>query len=177
MKIGLIYGSDTGSTEEVSIKILKEFKNFNIVRHNIADVSEEIILSFDFLIFGLSTWYDGDLQSDWEDYFDDFKKIDFSNKLVAIYGLGDQWGYSEYFVDGIGIIAKEIIKNNGKVIGEWSTKGYEFEQSKALKNENTFYGLALDEDNQYEYTENRIEEWTKQIIYYISNNPTNIKNE
>lgn len=24
------------------------------------------------LILRLSTWYDGDLQSDWEDFFDDF---------------------------------------------------------------------------------------------------------
>jgi len=167
MKIGLIYGSDTGATEDISIKIKEKFNNYNIERHNIANVNEEIILSFDFLIFGLSTWYDGDLQSDWEIYFDDFKKIDFNNKLVAIYGLGDQWGYDEYFVDGIGIIAKEIIKNNGKLIGEWPTKGYEFTKSKALKDKNTFFGLALDEDNQYEETDSRIKIWTKKIIEFL----------
>ena len=167
MKIGLIFGSDTGATEEISIKIKESFNNYNIERHNIANVNEEIILSFDFLIFGLSTWYDGDLQSDWEIYFDDFKKIDFKNKLVAIYGLGDQWGYDEYFVDGIGIIAKEIIKNNGKIIGEWPTNGYEFEKSKALKDKNTFFGLALDEDNQYEKTDDRIKIWTNKIIQFL----------
>ena len=170
MKIGLIYGSDTGATEDISIKIEEKFNNYNIERHNIANVNEEIILSFDFLIFGLSTWYDGDLQSDWEIYFDDFKKIDFNNKLVAIYGLGDQWGYDEYFVDGIGIIAKEIIKNNGKLIGEWPTKDYEFTKSKALKDENTFFGLALDEDNQYEKTDNRIKIWTEKIIEFLEKN-------
>ena len=167
MKIGLIYGSDTGATEDISIKIEEKFNNYNIERHNIANVNEEIILSFDFLIFGLSTWYDGDLQSDWEIYFDDFKKIDFNNKLVAIYGLGDQYGYDEYFVDGIGIIAKEIIKNNGKLIGEWPTKDYEFTKSKALKDKNTFFGLALDEDNQYEETDSRIKIWTKKIIEFL----------
>ena len=167
MKIGLIYGSDTGVTEEISIKIEEKFNKYSIERHNIANVNEEIILSFDFLIFGLSTWYDGDLQSDWEIYFDDFKQIDFNNKLVAIYGLGDQWGYDEYFVDGIGIIANEIIKNNGKIIGEWPTKGYEFTKSKALKDENTFFGLALDEDNQYEKTDNRIKIWTEKIIEFL----------
>ena len=171
MKIGLIFGSDTGATEEISIKIKEAFNNYNIERHNIANVNEEIILSFDFLIFGLSTWYDGDLQSDWEIYFDDFKKIDFNNKLIAIYGLGDQWGYDEYFVDGIGIIAKEIIKNNGKLIGEWPTKDYEFEKSKALKDKNTFFGLALDEDNQYEQTDSRIKIWTKKIIEFLEKSP------
>jgi|TARA_B110000008_G_C16788881_1_gene491810 flavodoxin I len=167
MKIGLIYGSDTGATEDISIKIEEKFNKYNIKRHNIANVNEEIILSFDFLIFGLSTWYDGDLQSDWEIYFEDFKKIDFKNKLVAIYGLGDQWGYDEYFVDGIGIIAKEITKNNGKLIGEWPTKDYEFTKSKALKDKNTFFGLALDEDNQYEETDSRIKIWTKKIIEFL----------
>jgi len=170
MKIGLIYGSDTGVTEEISIKIEEKFNKYSIERHNIANVNEEIILSFDFLIFGLSTWYDGDLQSDWEIYFDDFKQIDFNNKLVAIYGLGDQWGYDEYFVDGIGIIANEIIKNNGKIIGEWPTKGYEFTKSKALKDENTFFGLALDEDNQYEKTDDRIKLWTEKIIEFLEKN-------
>ena len=170
MKIGLIYGSDTGVTEEISLKIKEKFKNYNIERHNIANINEDIILSFDFLIFGLSTWYDGDLQSDWEAYFDDFKKIDFSDKLVAIYGLGDQWGYEDYFVDGIGMIANEVIKNNGKLIGEWPTQGYEFEKSKALKDKDTFFGLALDEDNQYEETESRIEIWTKNIIEFLEKN-------
>tara|TARA_B100000925_G_scaffold30766_2_gene20463 strand:+ start:2060 stop:2578 length:519 start_codon:yes stop_codon:yes gene_type:complete len=170
MKIGLIYGSDTGVTEEISLKIKEKFKNYNIERHNIADINEDIILSFDFLIFGLSTWYDGDLQSDWEAYFDDFKKIDFSDKLVAIYGLGDQWGYEDYFVDGIGMIANEVIKNNGKLIGDWPTQGYEFEKSKALKDKDTFFGLALDEDNQYEETESRIEIWTKNIIEFLEKN-------
>ena len=170
MKIGLIYGSDTGVTEEISLKIKEKFKNYNIERHNIANINEDIILSFDFLIFGLSTWYDGDLQSDWEAYFDDFKKIDFSDKLVAIYGLGDQWGYEDYFVDGIGMIANEVIKNNGKLIGEWPTHGYEFEKSKALKDKDTFFGLALDEDNQYEETESRIEIWTKNIIEFLEKN-------
>lgn len=54
MNIGLIYGSDTGATEEISIKIKDAFNNYNIERHNIANVNTEIILSFDFLIFGLS---------------------------------------------------------------------------------------------------------------------------
>ena len=164
MKIGLIYGSDTGDTEEISNRIKEKLKNFDVTIYEVSDVDENIILKFDFLIFGLSTWYDGDLQSDWEDYFEEFKKIDFSGKLIAIFGLGDQIGYEDNFVDGIGILAKEIIKNNGKIIGEWSAKGYEFKKSKGLKDENNFYGLAIDEDNQYDQTEERIKKWCNLII-------------
>ena len=47
---------------------------------SIYDISEVGLLEFDdydFLILGLSTWFDGDLQSDWEVFFDTFKRINF----------------------------------------------------------------------------------------------------
>ena len=103
------------------------------------------------------------MQSDWEDYYDTFKTIDFTNKIVAIFGLGDQIGYGEYFVDGIGILAQVVIKNGGKIIGNCSTDGYDFMQSKAEKSEGIFYGLQIDEDNQHHETENRIEKWWQQL--------------
>tara|TARA_B100001115_G_C15702863_1_gene340974 strand:- start:204 stop:725 length:522 start_codon:yes stop_codon:yes gene_type:complete len=164
MKIGLIYGSDTGYTDQVSNGIKSYFENFNITLHEIHLIDEKTILMYDFLIFGVPTWNIGELQSDWDYYFEEFKKINFSGKLIAIFGLGDQIGYEDNFVDGIGILAKEIIKNNGKIIGEWSSKGYEFKKSKGLKDENNFYGLAIDEDNQYDQTEERIKKWCNLII-------------
>jgi len=164
MKIGLIYGSDTGYTDQVSNGIKSYFENFNITQHEIHLIDKKTILMYDFLIFGVPTWNIGELQSDWDYYFEEFKKINFSGKLIAIFGLGDQIGYEDNFVDGIGILAKEIIKNNGKIIGEWSSKGYEFKKSKGLKDENNFYGLAIDEDNQYDQTEERIKKWCNLII-------------
>ena len=164
MKIGLIYGSDTCYTDQVSNGIKSYFENFDITLHEIHLIDEKTILMYDFLIFGVPTWNIGELQSDWDYYFEEFKKINFSGKLIAIFGLGDQIGYEDNFVDGIGILAKEIIKNNGKIIGEWSSKGYEFKKSKGLKDENNFYGLAIDEDNQYDQTEERIKKWCNLII-------------
>jgi len=164
MKIGLIYGSDTGYTDQVSNGIKSYFENFDITLHEIHLIDKKTILMYDFLIFGVPTWNIGELQSDWDYYFEEFKKINFSGKLIAIFGLGDQIGYEDNFVDGIGILAKEIIKNNGKIIGEWSSKGYEFKKSKGLKDENNFYGLAIDEDNQYDQTEERIKKWCNLII-------------
>ena len=46
-----------------------------------------------------------------DNYFEEFQQIDFTGKTVAVFGLGDQIGYSEYFVDGIGILAKVVLEN------------------------------------------------------------------
>ena len=166
MKARIIYGSDTGSTEYVIENYLVDqlSLDFEVQTMEVNSIDPDVWDTDDLIIIGLSTWYDGVLQSDWEEYFDDFKKIDFTGKTVAIFGLGDQIGYEDNFVDGIGILAKEIIKNNGKIIGEWSSKGYEFKKSKGLKDENNFYGLAIDEDNQYDQTEERIKKWCNLII-------------
>ena len=92
-EIGLFYGSDTGITDDITKDFVTfwEDNNLNVIEIGDANVSD--FNKYEQLILGLPTWYDGDLQSDWEDFFDDFKTIDFTNKTVAIYGLGDQIGY------------------------------------------------------------------------------------
>lgn len=162
-KAVLIYGSDTGVTEEVTHDIVEAIDFFELEVREVAQVNEIYFSKFDTFILGLSTWYDGDLQSDWEKFFEDFKKIDFTGKTVALYGLGDQYGYHEYFIDGVGILAKVILERGGTVVGYWSTKGYDFSASKALVNNNLFYGLALDEDNETELTQPRIKKWVAQL--------------
>lgn len=164
-KIALIYGSDTGMTEEVVSSIVDDWSASEIEVIEIFNVKKADFERFDNFIFGLSTWYDGDLQSDWESYYDrEFKTISFTGKTVAIFGLGDQYGYGEYFVDGIGILAKTVLENGGKLIGKWSCTEYDFETSKAkIEDENLFYGLALDEDNEPEKTPERLEQWLQQI--------------
>ena len=163
MKIGIIWGSDTGDTEDVSAYIKKKLVNYQVDLIEISSAEESDFISYDLLILGLSTWYDGDLQSDWEIFFPQLDNIDFSGKNVAIFGLGDQIVYDEYFVDGIGILAKKIIEKKGNIIGYWSTDGYEFAESKAVFNKDLFYGLALDECNQYEFTKDRVNRWLDQL--------------
>ncbi|MEM0991482.1 MAG: flavodoxin [Bacteroidota bacterium] len=163
IKVGLFFGSDTGTTEAITqdFKELWELTELEVIEA--CDMKVEDYARFEFIIIGLSTWYDGDLQSDFEDFFEDFKTIDFTNKIVAMYGLGDQYGYEEYFVDGLGILGKVILENGGKIIGHWPIEGYDYSESKGQLNDTHFYGLALDEDNQMEMTQDRLEKWIKQV--------------
>lgn len=165
-KIGLVYGSDTGATEEITHSLVQKCSFWDIEVRTVKKVYKEepnFFEGFDFIILGLSTWYDGDLQSDWEDYFEDFKEVDFTGKTVAIFGLGDQLSYEEYFIDGVGMLAEVVLENGGKIIGYWPTEDYSFSESKALLDDDTFYGLALDEDNELELTNDRLDKWIMQL--------------
>ena len=168
MRIKLIYGSDTGNTELVTEDISKLLDNIEVT--TVADLTSED-WDHDKFILGIPTWYDGELQSDWEDYFEEFKTIDFTNKTVAIFGLGDQLGYEEWFCDGIGILAEVIMENGGKVIGYTEKDdSYDLDETpKSLVDDNTFYGLCLDEDNQDDLTEERVENWVEKLKLEYNN--------
>lgn len=162
-KMGIFFGSDTGNTEKIA-KIIQ--KQLSISISNIYDIANTKITdieSFDILIFGVPTWYYGELQCDWDDFLPELKKINFGKKTIAFFGCGDQEDYAEYFCDGIGILYNVIKKTNPRIIGKWSTKGYCFVRSKALYNKNLFVGLIIDEDRQPEKSKSRITKWTNQI--------------
>ena len=53
--------------------------------------------------------------------------VDFSGKKVAIFGLGDQEGYPDTFVDAIGVLANIVREGGDAVVGQVSTDGYEFD--------------------------------------------------
>jgi len=160
MKTTIFYGSNTGNTEFVASKIAKIFgiETIDIAKNGISALSE-----LDKIIIGVSTFGDGDLQDDWEDVWDDFEKIDFSNKVVAIFGLGDQEGYSDTFLDGANIIYEAVINQGGRIVGHWEiSEEYSHRESKAIK-DGKFIALAIDEDNQEELTEARVKQWCEQI--------------
>ena len=77
-----------------------------------------------------------------------------------MFGLGDQVGYADNFLDAVGIIAKIVISNGGTIVGKWPIDGYDFDESLALTDDGDyFYGLGIDDDNQDELTEERLETW------------------
>ncbi len=169
MKIGLFYGSTTCYTEIAAEKIQSVIGEDVVDLHNIKDVSLSLCQEYDFLIFGISTWDYGELQEDWESHWQDITSLDLSDKIVAIYGMGDQIGYTDWFQDALGMLHDEVLPLGADIIGYWPNEGYEFAHSKALTDDKEFFvGLALDEDNQYDQSELRIEQWCDQILSEIT---------
>ena len=70
--------------------------------------------------------------------------------------------YPENFVDGMAIIRDELDQTGVRIIGRWPAEGYEHTDSKSLE-DGYFIGLALDDDQQPEYTNERIEKWMKML--------------
>ena len=161
--VGLFFGSDTGNTEVVAKMIQKQLGKQLVDVKDIAKSSKADIDEFSLLILGIPTWYYGESQCDWDDFMPTLEEIDFSDKLVAIFGCGDQEDYAEYFLDAMGTLRDVVEAKGGTLIGEWPTEGYDFEASKALTDENHFVGLGIDEDRQPELTAERVDTWVKQI--------------
>ncbi|MGD1715954.1 flavodoxin FldA [Dapis sp. BLCC M172] len=162
-KIGLFVGSTTGKTEEAAEIIQKEFGGDDVVTiHNMTDAQTDDFDGYQNLVIASPTWNIGELQSDWEGFFEELDNIDFKGKKVAYFGTGDQIGYADNFQDAMGMLEEKISSLGGTTVGHWSTDGYDFTESKAVKN-GKFIGLALDEDNQAELTEERIKKWVAQL--------------
>lgn len=162
--IGLFYGSSTCYTEMNAEKIRDYLGEALVDLHNIAHTSIEQAQSYHYLIFGIPTWDYGELQEDWEDIWEDIDNIDFSGKTIALFGLGDQIGYPEWFLDAMGYLHNKVLLQGGTLIGYWPNKGYRFQDSQALtESKDQFVGLALDDENQADKSQERISTWCDKL--------------
>ena len=160
MATAIFFASSTGNSDEIASKISSKLDDIEVF--DLAATKIEKINNYDKIILGGSTWGDGELNDDWEDAWVDFCKLDLSNKTIALFGLGDQESYSDEFCSALGIIYEQINSMGAKVIGFTSTQGYYHDASKAQV-EDKFVGLILDEDNQSDLTDERIENWVNEI--------------
>ena len=164
--IGLFYASSTGNTENIAKEIKSKMVSAEIELHNVDNCAGDTMNHYSHLILGVSTWGEGDLQEDWEDYLPNLENVDFSDKTVALFGLGDQEEYCDNFLDGMGTLYDKVVEGGATVVGNWSTDGYDHDESTAIRNDE-FVGLALDEDNQDELSNERVEKWVEQISPYF----------
>jgi len=160
-QVGLFYASSTGNTESVAEAIQGKLGS-DVTLYNLASCDVSQMAEYSHLILGASTWGEGELQDDWEGAFDALGEMDFSGKTVALFGLGDQEGYDENFLDAMGIIHDKLVEKGAKCVGYTSTEGFEHSESKA-EIDGKFCGLAIDEDNQDDLTEERIDSWVEQL--------------
>lgn len=160
---GIFYGSSSGKTESVAVRIYEKLSDGITRIKDIADSSPEDLMEYKSLMLGIPTWGIGELQEDWADFLPQLHRLDLTGMKIALFGLGDQESYPDTFVDGLGILYESFLPTGCEIIGRCSISGYDFVKSLAVR-EGMFAGLVLDEENQPHLTESRINEWLGKII-------------
>ena len=86
-KIGLFYGGTTAKTAVVALKIQEAFAENEVVLIPIEGATRKEFESFDNIIAGTSTWFDGELPTYWDEFMPEIESIDMTGKKVALFGL------------------------------------------------------------------------------------------
>lgn len=106
MKALLVYGSSRGNTRKV-VERLPQMLNFDLDIHEVSTIIQPQVLidASEVLIFLASTWGDGELQVDMENFLVRHTLL-LSGKPYAICELGNYYGYDDFEFG-----AAEIIKH------------------------------------------------------------------
>lgn len=160
-KIGIFYGSTTGTTQSVAEKIAECLGVSSSDVHNVASCAPSTVAGYDVLLFGASTWGAGDLQEDMDTFLDGIQSMDLREKEVAIFGCGDD-SMSDTFCNSVGAIYHRLHDTHAQFVGPFNNDGYDYEHSESDV-EGMIVGLCIDEVNHPEETEGRIKTWCEEI--------------
>lgn len=155
----VIYGSSTGTCEAIAEKIASKL---GCKALNVQELNDAIVEENQNLILGTSTWGAGEMQDDWYDGLKTLQNADLKGKTIAFFGCGDAWSYSDTFVGGMGELYKSIKESGARFIGSVDTTDYKFDDSEAVI-DGKFIGLPLDDINEDDKTDSRIDAWLNVI--------------
>mgnify|MGYP000246946447 FL=1 len=112
MKALVIYGSSRGNTKSV-VNRLSDKLTFHV---DIAEASSildaELLSKYDLLLFFASTWGDGELQIDMENFFIRHR-TNLNSKPYAICELGNYYGYDDFEFGALHIMQNQLEQWNG----------------------------------------------------------------
>lgn len=162
-KIGIFYGSTTGTTAKIARKIGQLLNVPANDVHDVAKVAPSTVGDYDLIVCGTSTWGSGDMQDDWHDFINGMEMLDLKGKKIAIFGCGDET-MSDTFCNAVGELHHRLGHTQAEFIGEFDAGAYDFHESEA-KDPATgkMYGLVIDEVNHPELTAARLHGWTQQL--------------
>jgi flavodoxin I len=161
-KTYVIYGSSTGICEDIASRIGEKLGLSGNDVINVAQLNAKQVNEATNLILGTSTWGAGDFQDDWYDGLKTLQECDLKGKTVALFGCGDSESYSDTFCGGMSELYKGLKDKGVRFIGPVPTTGYTYDDSESVI-DGKFVGLALDEVNESDKTDERIDAWIKQI--------------
>jgi len=172
--IGIFFGTSTGNTQDVADKIYEAFGPDVAAEPVDVDGLDDgqigsAFLEHGALVVGTPTWNTGaDTErsgTGWDElYYGKLPELKsgLQGKKVAVFGLGDQVSYAENYADATGELYDVFESLGCKMLGTWGMDGYEHEASKSIRGDK-FCGLLLDQVNQEDLTDERVETWVVQL--------------
>ncbi len=166
-KTAIFFGPEKGSVNRVADLIRNMIGSEKVEMVPVKNATSADFDRFDQIIFGISTvgketWDGKPATTDWGKFLPQISQGNFKDKTVAIFGLGDHITYASSFVDFMGLLARELMKTEARIVGQVPLEGYEFDESQAIFN-GVFIGLPLDEDFEPELTPERVKKWIVQL--------------
>jgi len=100
----------------------------------------------------------------WDElYYGEMGGLGLNGQNVAVFGLGDMASYGANYADASGELFDVFEKQGAAMYGQTEVDGsYEHTASKAQRGDK-FVGLMCDQMNQDDLTEERVENWVKQL--------------
>ena len=163
----IVYWSGTGNTEKMAELIAKGIeeggKKAEVI--NVSEASSDIFDNEETIVLGCPAMGAEVLEECEFEPFIEETADKYSGKKVALFGLGDSSSYSDTFANGMGQLYNAI-KDNAEIVGSVSTEGYTFDDSEAVV-DGQFVGLAIDDDNEFDQTDSRVDAWVNDLKQYI----------
>jgi len=121
-RVLVLYATMSGNTEKVAQHMAQEIPkvmpDMEVSLMNMMEATEDIFPEYDLIVFGSSTWTDGEFNPIAEEFLNRFKEsqIDLEMKKFAVFGLGES--YYPQFCTVVEKTAEILSSKNGDVIGE-----------------------------------------------------------
>lgn len=172
-KIGMFFGTETGTTRLVAKKIHKALgdevcdKPLNVNRITPADM-----LKYEALILGTPSYGVAEIpgkgisdciEPNWIEFLAQMPAdASFAGKRIAFFVLGAQERYADRFCSSLLPLVEKFRSWGAEIVGEWPVDGYSFEHSAAVV-DGRFLGLAIDQRTQSMLTDERIKAWLGRV--------------
>jgi len=119
-KTVIIFGSTTGNTETVAKWIKEALLAADVKTElwNAADIKVQTAAPYDMIIFGSSTWGQGDMQDDFINVYNDLTEEILSGKKVAVFGCGDNDMFPDNFCQAVDEIEKRARECGAQIMAE-----------------------------------------------------------
>lgn len=160
-KIGIFYGSTTGTTAGIAAGIGRRLGVDPKDIHDVAETAPSKTGDYDVIILGASTRGAGDLQEDMATFVDGLAAIDLRGTLVALFGCGDE-SMADTFCNSVGEMYHRLHDTHAQFFAPFDNDPYSYSSSKSDFKGMTL-GLCIDQDNRPELTEPRLDAWCEAI--------------